>query len=74
MAAPHRDLSLFDFRCHFAFSFRPGVGLVLLSTDTIPNRLAIVNRQMQNSFNYLLSRKTGQKAHTQNTVISETGK
>ena len=35
----------FDGRCHFAFSFRPGVGLVLFSEDTIPNRLAIVNEK-----------------------------
>ena len=33
----------FDGRCHFAFSFRPGVGLVLFSETRIPNRLAIVN-------------------------------
>jgi len=48
--SPNRAISLFDFRCHFLFSFRPGVGLVLFSANTIPNCLAIVNRKNENIF------------------------
>jgi hypothetical protein len=70
MAAPHRNHSLFDFRCHFAFSFRPAVGLVLFSETTIPNRLGIVNPQKAKKVRFFNGRNRRQlrraAARTQN--------
>jgi hypothetical protein len=63
---------------HFAFSFRPDMGLVLFSVNTIPNRLAIVNRKKRDFLRFFIVRNRRHlrraAARTQNTRITDSGK
>ncbi len=58
---------------HFLFLFWPGVGLVLFSTNTIPNRLAIVNHQKAKNMRFFIGRNRRHLrravARTQNPAV-----